>query len=110
MRPTEHCTDGPEREAAGIPVYNLRQIGHQSSVIVLAVVRRGVTPLPTVILGVTVPEWKMSVAPPPVLPVLKCVTVPLPPVPAGKSMLATGLTLLAVTVHPPVVLATLTRA
>ena len=52
----------------------------------------------------------MSAAPPPVLPQLKCVTVPEPPVPAGKSMFAAGLTLLAVTVKPEPLRATFTRA
>jgi hypothetical protein len=79
-------------------------------VIVVAVERRGVTPEPVTIFGVTVPLHRMGAVPPPVLHVEKYVTVPDPPVPAGKSMLATGDTEPPVTVQPPVVRATLTAA
>lgn len=77
----------------------------------MPVVNLGVIPLPVTILGVIVPDHRIAVAPPPVLPVEKCVAVPEPPVPAGKSMLAAGLTLPPDdALQPPVVLATLVRA
>jgi hypothetical protein len=79
-------------------------------VIVVAVERRGVTPLPVTTLGVTVPDHKIAAAPPPVLHVEKCDTVPVPPVPAGKSMLATGDTDPPVTAQPPEDRATFTAA
>jgi hypothetical protein len=60
--------------------------------------------------GVTVPEKKIFVAPPPVGPTLKYVAVEEVFVPAGNTIAATGDTLLAVTVHPPDVLATDTLA
>jgi hypothetical protein len=80
---------------------------------VVAVDKLGVTPLPQTMFGVTLPlhkigglELDVTLA----LPVEKYDAVPLPPVPAGKLIAATGETLLAVTVQPPDVLATLTRA
>ena len=63
--------------------------------------------------GVTVPDHRIAVAPSPVFPVLKLVTVPEPPVPAGKVMLLTGEQLagpVPETVQPPVLRATLARA
>jgi hypothetical protein len=75
-----------------------------------AVVRRGVTPVDTEMFGVTVPLYRILVAPPPVGPTEKCVIVLVLPVQAGKSIFATGLTLFAVTVQPPLVRATETRA
>ena len=81
--------------------------------IVVAVVSTGVTPDPVTMLGVTVPLHRIGVAPPPVLPVEKFVTVPEPPVPAGKVMLETGEQLagpVPTTVQPPTVRATLARA
>jgi hypothetical protein len=78
---------------------------HQSSVMVLAVVRRGITPeAPMAMFGVTVPDQKISVAPLDVLPVEKLVIV-VPEAPLdGKSMFATGEVLPAVdAVQPPVV-------
>jgi hypothetical protein len=80
---------------------------------VVAVVNTGVTPLPQLMFGVTVPLQSIAVAPPPVLPVLKLVTVPVPPVPAGKVMLDTGEQFagpVPLIVQPPVVRATLARA
>jgi len=80
---------------------------------VVAVVKTGVTPLPQTIFGVTVPLQRIGVAPAPVLPVLKLVTVPEPPEPAGNVMLETGEQFAGptpVTVHPPVARATLARA
>jgi hypothetical protein len=79
---------------------------------VLAVVSDGVTPEPlTTIDGVMVPVHRIAEAPPPLLPVLKLViVVPVPPVLAGKSILATGDTLPPVTVHPAEVRSTLTLA
>jgi len=60
--------------------------------------------------GVTDPDIKIGAVPPPVLPVEKKVTVPLPPVPAGKSICAAGdITPVEAVVHP-VDLATFTRA
>jgi hypothetical protein len=53
-------------------------------VIVVAVERLGVTPLPVTILGVIVPLHKIAVAPPPDLPVEKCDAVPEPLVPPGN--------------------------
>lgn len=76
----------------------------------VAVVSRGVMPLPVEMFGVTVPLNRIAVAPPPVLPVQKCETVSPPPVPAGKSMLASGVHAPLDTVQPLVVLATFTRA
>jgi hypothetical protein len=60
--------------------------------------------------GVTVPENKIAAAPPPVFPAEKWVTVPDPPVPAGKSIFATGDTEFAVTVQPLPLRPTFTRA
>jgi len=77
---------------------------------VVLVVRRGVTPFPAAIVGDTPPDQSIAVVPPPVLPVLKKLMVPLPPVPAGKSIFAAGLTLPVVAVLHPVERATLTRA
>jgi hypothetical protein len=80
---------------------------------VVAVVKTGVMPEPVVIFGVTVPDHRMALAPPPVLPVLKFVTVPDPPDPAGNEILATGEVEagpVPLTVQPPDVRATLTRA
>ncbi len=80
---------------------------------VVAVVRTGVIPEPVEMFGVTVPDQRMAVAPPPVLPVEKFVTVPLPPVPAAKLMLETGehdAGPVPETVHPPEVRATDARA
>jgi hypothetical protein len=75
-----------------------------------AVVKLGVTPFPDTILGVTVPLHNIAEAPPPDLPVDQCVIVPDPPVPAGNVMVLAGDTLPDVSVQPPVVRATLTRA
>lgn len=58
--------------------------------IVVAVVRRGVTPLPDEIEGVIVPLCRIAVAPDEATPVEKLVSVPEPPVPAGASMLTEG--------------------
>jgi hypothetical protein len=83
------------------------------SVIVVAVVNTGVTPEPHTMFGVIVPLHKIAVAPPPVLPVLKFVAVPAPPVPAGNVMLETGEQLAGPVpeiVQPPVVRATDARA
>ena len=80
---------------------------------VVAVVKTGVTPEPAEMFGVTVPLQRIGVAPTPVLPVLKLVTVPAPPVPAGNVMFETGLQFAGptpVTVQPPDVRATLARA
>ena len=78
-----------------------------------AVVRRGVTPLPVTILGVTVPLHKIACAPVGGvafdLEVEKNEAVPAPPVPAGKSIFATGVIVPVVSVHPPVVRATFTQ-
>ena len=86
-----------------------------SNVIVVAVVRVGVTPTPQVMLGVTVPLHRIVCAPVGgaalELDVEKKDAVPEPPVPAGKLMFAAGDILAGlppVTVQPPVVLATLT--
>ena len=86
-------------------------IQEASRVIVDAVVSLGVIPLPVTMFGVTVPEKNIFAAPPPVAPKLACVTVPVPPVPAGKSIFATGdVDPAAGAENPPVVRATLTRA
>jgi hypothetical protein len=74
-----------------------------------AVVRRGVTPEPAVIEGDTVPDHKIVLVPPPLLPVLHCEIVPAPPVPAGKSMFATGVMVPEDSVHPAVLRDTDTR-
>jgi hypothetical protein len=76
----------------------------------VAVVRRGVTPLETEIFGVTVPEARSLPVPVSAVPMPKCVTVSVPPVAAGKSMLAAGLTEFPVTVQPDPERATDTRA
>jgi hypothetical protein len=64
-------------------------------VIVVPVVSRGVTPEPTVIAGVTEPLHRIGWVPVGgvalLFEVAKNVTLPVPPVPAGKSMLAMGL-------------------
>jgi len=81
-----------------------------------AVDNDGVTPLPVTMFGVTVPIHN-SVCVPVGGDALendveKFVTVPEPPVPAGKLIAATGDVLagpVAVTVQPPEVRATLTR-
>ena len=84
--------------------------------IVDAVDSEGVTPLPVTMLGVTVPIQSSVCVPVGgeafENEVDQFVTVPEPPVPAGKFIAATGDVLagpVAVTVQPPVVLATLTR-
>jgi hypothetical protein len=81
-------------------------------VIVVAVVKRGVTPFDTTMFGVTVPLYRILPVPEPVsVPTAKCVSVSDPPVACGKSMFATGLELCELAaVHPPVVRATETRA
>ena len=69
----------------------------------MAVVSCGVMPGPKGMLGVRVPENRIAVAPPPVLPVEKLVAVPAPAVPAGKLMIAAGATcvgLVPLTVQP----------
>jgi len=76
----------------------------------VVVVKRGVTPDETEIFGVIVPLMTSTPAPLDAVPIEKCVSVALPPVHAGPSMLATGETELAVTVQPPEVLATAVRA
>lgn len=79
--------------------------------IVVAVDSDGVTPEPQTMLGVTVPDHRIGVAPPPDLPVEKNDAVPDPPVPAGKLIAATGAAWVGVVpeiVQPPEVLATLT--
>jgi hypothetical protein len=60
--------------------------------------------------GVTVPENRMAVAPPPDLPIEAYVIVFEPAVAAGKLMIAFGDTLLAVLVQPPEVRAVLCLA
>jgi len=77
---------------------------------VVAVVRRGVTPLPAAMVGDTPPLHRIGEVPPPDLPVEKKFIVPLPPVPAVKSMFAAGLTLPADEVVHPVERATFARA
>ena len=75
----------------------------------VAVVKTGVVPAPVLIFGVTVPLHRIGVVPPPVFPVEKLVTVPLPPVPAGNVMFETGEQLAGPTPEidqPPVVRAT----
>jgi hypothetical protein len=79
-------------------------------VIAVAVVNTGVTPEPVTMFGVTVPEYRSLPVPLTAVPTPKWVTVPEPPVPAGKLIFDTGLTLLPDTVQPPEVLATATRA
>lgn len=74
------------------------------------VVKIGVTPLETLILGVTVPEYNNLPAPDVAVPTAKWVTVSVPPVAAGNTMSAAGETELAVTVHPAPDLATETLA
>ena len=79
----------------------------------MAVVKTGVMPEPVEIFGVTVPDHRIAVAPPPVLPVEKFVTVPEPLAPAGNEMLEPGDQLAGPVpeiVQPPEVRATLTRA
>jgi hypothetical protein len=73
-------------------------------------VRLGVTPAPETMFGTTVPLHSIAEAPPPDLPVDQCVMVPDPPVPAGNVIVLAGDTLPEVSVQPPVVRATLTRA
>ena len=76
------------------------------------VVNRGVIPAaPIAIFGVTVPLQRIAAAPPPLLPVEKCVTVE-PDAPLdGKSMFACGLMLPVVDVVQPLPdRATFTRA
>ena len=67
----------------------------------VAVESCGVIPLPVTMLGVTVPLARIFPAPLAAVPIAAYVTVPAPPVPAGKEIVATGLTLLFVTVQPP---------
>ena len=74
------------------------------------VVKRGVTPELTEIFGVIVPETSKMPAPEDAVPIEKCVSVAVRLVQAGASMFATGETEFAVTVQPPEVLATATRA
>jgi len=74
------------------------------------VVKRGVTPDETEIFGVIVPLTSKMPAPLEAVPIEKCVSVAVRPVQAGASMFATGDTELAVTVQPPDVRATATRA
>ena len=76
----------------------------------------GVTPLPVTMLGVTVPDQRIGCVPVGGealdFDVEKYVTVPEPPVPAGKLIAATGdacVGAVPLTVQPPVVRATLTR-
>ncbi len=78
--------------------------------IAVAVVRIGVTPELTEILGVTVPEYKIFPVDEEAVPTVKCVIVDVLLVQAGKLIFATGDTLLAVTAQPPEVRATATRA
>lgn len=78
--------------------------------IVLALVMIGVTPVLTEMLGVTVPEYRSFPAPLDAVPMAKCVIVAVPPVAVGNVMLAVGETLLPVTVQPPLLRLTLTRA
>jgi hypothetical protein len=86
-------------------------------VIVDAVVRRGVTPLPQAIVGDIAPDHRIADVPVGGEALLdpvekKLAVAPVPPVPAGKSMLATGLTVVGPvpeTPHPPLERATLTR-
>ena len=78
--------------------------------ITVEVVKRGVTPELTLIFGVIVPDTSKMPAPDEAVPMLKCVSVAVRPVQAGASMFATGDTELAVTVQPPDVRATATRA
>lgn len=78
--------------------------------IAVAVVRRGVTPLPAAMVGDTAPLHRMGEVPPPDFPVEKKLMVPEPPVPAGKSMFATGLTVPPDAVLHPVDLATFALA
>ena len=73
-------------------------------------VKLGVIPFPVAMLGVIVPFRSKTPAPLLAVPMPKWVAVPLPPVPAGKLIVDVGLTLLPVTVHPPLVRATATRA
>ena len=83
---------------------------YQSSVIAVAVVNDGVTPTLTAIFGVTVPEYRILPAPLVAVPTAKCVMVFVPTVHAPNVIVAAGETLLALTVHPPDVRATATRA
>ena len=76
----------------------------------LPVVKIGVTPLLTVIFGVIVPEYSNTPAPEEAVPIPKYVSVSEPPVAAGNEIFATGDTLVVVTVQPPDVRATATRA
>jgi hypothetical protein len=70
-------------------------------VIVLPVVKLGVTPLPVTILGDILPLYSILPAPLTLIPTEKKVAVPDPPVPAGKVIAATGEVLCAdATVHP----------
>lgn len=77
----------------------------------VAVVSRGVIPAaPIAIDGDTVPDHRIAVAPPPVLPVEKCVIV-VPAAPDdGKSIFAAGLVLPALDDDHPVERATFCRA
>lgn len=79
--------------------------------IVLPVESWGAIGLVTAIFGVTVPEYRIVVAPDVATPTEKWVIVLEPPVAAGKAIVATGLVEAAEeAVHPPVVLATDCRA
>jgi hypothetical protein len=78
---------------------------------VLAVVKRGITLTAMVMFGVTVPEYSTLPAPDAAVPTDQCVMAPPgEAVHALKSMLATGLAELPVTVHPLPDRATATRA
>ena len=65
----------------------------------LEVVSVGVIVLPVAMFGVTVPDQRIAAAPPPVFPVLKCVTVSGAPVPVANVIVAAG------DIEPPVPLA-----
>jgi len=74
------------------------------------VVRDGVTPLLTAMLGDTVPLYSNLPVPLDAVPIAQWVIVDVPPVQAGNVIVAAGDTADAVTVHPPLVRATATRA
>ena len=82
------------------------------NVMVVAVVKTGVTPLPLLMFGVTVPDQRMGLAPATGLARGEIGHDPVPPEPAGNVMLETGEQFAGptpVTVHPPTVRATLAR-
>lgn len=74
------------------------------------VVSWGVTPLLTAMDGDNAPTNNSFPVPELAVPIPTCVMVEDPPVHAGNETFAVGETPLAVTVHPPEVLATATRA